>query len=196
MGQLGNRVQHALRAFTARDKKALRLAAETYRENPAFDIETAITEVGVGEAVTSFLEDKGVPGVAERTLIRPPCSQLGPITAAERAALLKTSHIAGKYEAKIDRASAFEALKARADQAALEAAEAEAKEEDMEPVLRDFSTNRRYTGTRVTRSTSRTTRRQTNSFQTDLTNMVMKELTGTTGRRIVRGVLGGLFKGR
>ena len=74
LGQLGNRVQHTLRAFTARDKKALRLAAETYRENPAFNIEKAITEVGVGEAVTSFLEDKGMPGVAEQTLIRPPSS--------------------------------------------------------------------------------------------------------------------------
>ena len=77
LGQLGNRVQHALRAFTARDRKNLRMAAETYRENPAFDTEAAIREVGVGEAVTSMLQKKGVPGIVERTLIRPPGSQLG-----------------------------------------------------------------------------------------------------------------------
>ena len=88
LGQLGNRVQHALRAFTARDRKNLRLAAETYRENPAFDTEAAIREVGVGEAVTSMLQKKGVPGIVERTLIRPPGSQLGPITEAERQAVL------------------------------------------------------------------------------------------------------------
>jgi len=82
LGQLGNRVQHALRAFTARDRRALAMAAETYRDNPRFSIEDAIREVGVGEAVTSFLEKKGIPGMAERTLIRPPSSQLGPITEA------------------------------------------------------------------------------------------------------------------
>ncbi|MEM8980349.1 MAG: helicase HerA-like domain-containing protein [Pseudomonadota bacterium] len=195
LGQLGNRVQHALRAFTARDKKALRQAAETYRENPAFDIEEAIMQVGVGEAVTSFLQPKGVPGMAERTLICPPTSQLGPITKAEREDVIKTSHIAGKYEHVIDRVSAYEALKTRAEAAAKEAEEAEAKEEDMEPMLRDFSTNRRYSGERVTRSTSRRTRKG-QSFGEQMTKMVVKELTGTTGRRIVRGVLGGLFKGR
>ncbi|MEL7260830.1 MAG: helicase HerA-like domain-containing protein [Pseudomonadota bacterium] len=195
LGQLGNRIQHALRAFTAKDRKELRLAAETYRENPRFDTEEAIREVGVGEAVTSMLMKKGVPGIVERTLIRPPSSQLGPITKAERAAHLAASDMSGKYDAPLDRKSAFEILKARADKAASAAAEAEEKAEEMQPVLREFNAARRYSGARVSRSTSKPARRGA-SFGEAMTKMVVKELTGTTGRRIVRGVLGGLFKGR
>ncbi|UYV39174.1 DUF853 domain-containing protein [Rhodobacteraceae bacterium D3-12] len=200
LGQLGNRVQHALRAFTARDRKELRLAAETYRENPAFDIEEAIREVGVGEAVTSMLEKKGVPGVAERTLIRPPSSQLGPIEPGERAAMINASPIAGKYEELLDRKSAYEILAKRAADAAKAAEQAEAKEEEMEMAEREYNAGRRYSGSRVGRSTSKskTTRRarKDESFGEALTRNVMKELTGTTGRRIVRGLFGGLFKGR
>ncbi|APX11516.1 helicase HerA-like domain-containing protein [Tateyamaria omphalii] len=195
LGQLGNRFQHALRAFTAKDRKELRMAAETYRENPRFETEEAIREVGVGEAVTSMLQKKGVPGIVERTLIRPPSSQLGPITAAERKAHLAASDMAGKYDAPLDRKSAFEMLKERADKAAAEAAEAEEKAEEMEPVLREFNAGRRYSGARVSRSSARTTRRGA-SFGEAMTKMVVKELTGTTGRRMVRGILGGLFKGR
>ena len=195
LGQLGNRIQHALRAFTAKDRKQLKLAAETYRENPRFSTEEAIREVGVGEAVTSMLLKKGIPGIVERTLIRPPSSQLGPITRAERAAFLAASDMAGKYDKTLDRTSAFEILRARAEKAATEAAQAEETAEDMEPVLREFNAGRRYNGTRVTRSTSRTTRSST-SFGEAMTRMVVKELTGTTGRRMVRGILGGLFKGR
>ncbi|MBY6119127.1 helicase HerA-like domain-containing protein [Mameliella alba] len=193
LGQLGNRVQHALRAFTARDKRALRLAAETYRENPDFDIEEAIRTVGVGEAVTSFLEAKGAPGIAQRTLIRPPSSQLGPITDAERSAVLAGSEMAGKYDTPVDRESAHEILRARAEAAAKAAEMAEREEEDAE--AREYRAARRYSGTRVSRSTSRPVRRG-KSFGQAMGDMVMKELTGTTGRRIVRGVLGGLFKGR
>lgn len=193
LGQLGNRVQHALRAFTARDKRALRLAAETYRENPDFDIEEAIRTVGVGEAVTSFLEAKGAPGIAQRTLIRPPSSQLGPITDAERSAVLAGSEMAGKYDTPVDRESAHEILRARAEAAAKAAETAEREEEDAE--AREYRAARRYSGTRVSRSTSRPVRRG-KSFGQAMGDMVMKELTGTTGRRIVRGVLGGLFKGR
>ncbi|MEL7127581.1 MAG: helicase HerA-like domain-containing protein, partial [Pseudomonadota bacterium] len=178
-----------------KDRKELRLAAETYRENPRFDTEAAIREVGVGEAVTSMLMKKGVPGIVERTLIRPPSSQLGPITKAERAAHLAASDMSGKYDAPLDRKSAFEILKARADKAASAAAEAEEKAEEMQPVLREFNAARRYSGARVSRSTSKPTRRGA-SFGEAMTKMVVKELTGTTGRRIVRGVLGGLFKGR
>ena len=101
MGQLGNRIQHALRAYTAKDQRALRLAAETYRENPRFSVEQAILEVGVGEAVTSFLEKKGVPGIVKRTLIRPPSSQLGPITAAERKAVISASEFSRKYDTAV-----------------------------------------------------------------------------------------------
>ncbi len=195
LGQLGNRIQHALRAFTAKDRKELRMAAETYRENPRFSTEDAIKEVGVGEAVTSMLQKKGVPGIVERTLIRPPSSQLGPITAAERKAILSASDMAGKYDKVLDRKSAFEILQARADQAAKEAAEAEEKAEELQPVLREFNAARRYTAPRVSRSSARTPRRG-QSFGQAMTKMVVKELTGTTGRRMVRGILGGLFKGR
>jgi DNA helicase HerA-like ATPase len=188
-------VQHALRAFTARDRRALRLAAETYRENPRFDTEQAIREVGVGEAVTSMLQKKGIPGIVERTLIRPPSSQLGPITAAERKALIAGSPLNGKYEDAIDRQSAYEVLKARADKAAADAAAAEEAEEDQDLAQREYSAARRYSGQRVGRSTSRSTRRS-QSFGEALVQNVAKELTGTTGRKIVRGILGGLFKGR
>jgi len=196
LGQLGNRIQHALRAFTAKDRKQLKLAAETYRENPRFDTEAAIREVGVGEAVTSMLLKKGIPGIVERTLIRPPSSQLGPITKAERAAFLGASDMAGKYDETLDRTSAFEMLKARAEKAAAEAEAAEAQAEAAEtPSLREFNAARRYSGKGVTRSTSRP-RRVNPSFGQAMTKMVVKELTGTTGRRMVRGILGGLFKGR
>ncbi|WP_417208710.1 helicase HerA-like domain-containing protein [Antarctobacter sp.] len=196
LGQLGNRIQHALRAFTARDRRALRLAAETYRDNPALDIEEAIRTVGVGEAVTSFLERKGAPGMARRTLIRPPSSQLGPITLAERRAILGASPQAGKYDTPVDRNSAHEILRARAEKAARAAEEAERAEAEAEAQARDHSAGRRYSGTRVSRSTSKPVRRRGKSFGEAMGDMVMKELTGTTGRRIVRGVLGGLFRGR
>ena len=195
LGQLGNRVQHALRAFTARDKKALRLAAETYRPNPAFDTEAAIREVGVGEAVTSMLQKKGVPGIVERTLIRPPSSQLGPISDTERRAIMAASEMAGKYDARMDRHSAFEILTARAEAAAREAEALEAKEEEMELAQREYTAARRYSGSRVGRSTATKSRRG-DSFGEAMSKMVVKELTGTTGRRIVRGILGGLFKAR
>ncbi len=195
LGQLGNRVQHALRAFTARDRKALRMAAETYRENPDFDIESAIREVGVGEAVTSMLQRKGVPGMAQRTLIRPPSSQLGPITAAERGGVMGASDLSGKYDERLDRESAFEMLKERAAKAAAEAEEAERREEEAEAAEREYKAARRYSGTRVSRSSSKSSRKKT-GFGEAVADVVIKELKGTTGRRIVRGILGGLFKGR
>ncbi|MDD9976554.1 MAG: DUF853 family protein [Boseongicola sp.] len=195
LGQLGNRVQHALRAFTAKDRRELKQAAETYRDNPRFSTEDAIREVGVGEAVTSMLERKGAPGIVERTLIRPPSSQLGPISATERKGVIDTSPIAGKYEAAKDRESAFEVLSKRAEEAAKEAEEAERLEEEAEAAEREYRSGRRYKGERVTRSTSKS-RRSSGGFGEALTKVVVKELKGTTGRRIVRGILGGLFKGR
>ncbi|MGR3759411.1 helicase HerA-like domain-containing protein [Roseobacteraceae bacterium NS-SX3] len=196
LGQLGNRIQHALRAFTAKDRKNLKLAAETYRENPRFSTADAIREVGVGEAVTSMLQKKGVPGVVERTLIRPPSSQLGPITGAERAEFLKSSDMAGKYDTALDRRSAYEILTQRAARAAQDAESAEeAAEADQSPAAREYNAGRRYSGTRVSRSSSRV-QRQRDTFGSAMTEAVIKELKGTTGRRIVRGILGSLFKGR
>ncbi|MBE2261042.1 MAG: DUF853 domain-containing protein [Candidatus Accumulibacter sp.] len=111
LGQLGNRVQHALRAFTPRDQKAVRAAAQTLRANPRFDAETAITELGVGEALVSFLDEKGRPNVVERAFVLPPASRMGPQTADERQAVIKASAIYGHYETMIDRESAYEKLR-------------------------------------------------------------------------------------
>lgn len=115
LGQLGNRIQHALRAFTPRDQKAVRAAAETFRANPGLDVEAAITELAVGEALVSLLDEKGRPHPVERALIVPPHSQLGPITPEQRQAIIKQSVLYGHYEAQVDRESAYEKLKGRAE---------------------------------------------------------------------------------
>jgi len=114
LGQLGNRVQHALRAFTPRDQKAVKAAAETMRANPKFSTEAAITELAVGEALVSFLDEKGRPTVVERAYILPPASRIGPITLDERKAAMTASPVAGVYDKDVDRESAYEKLKARA----------------------------------------------------------------------------------
>ena len=124
-GQLGNRVQHALRAFTRRDQRAIRAAAETFRINPSLDTEAVITELRVGEALVSTLDEDGAPTVVQRTLIKPPRSRLGPITPAERASALAASPMAGKYDDPVDRESATEMLRAKADGAAVKAEELE-----------------------------------------------------------------------
>ena len=116
LGQLGNRVQHALRAFTPRDQKAVKAAAQTMRANPKLDVEKVITELAVGEALVSFLDDKGRPGVVERAFIVPPASRIGPLTPAERETVIKGSVIYGHYEQAVDRESAYEKLKGRAAQ--------------------------------------------------------------------------------
>jgi DNA helicase HerA-like ATPase len=118
LGQLGNRVQHALRAFTPRDQKAVKTAAQTLRQNPKIDTEAAITEMGVGEALVSFLDEKGRPSVVERAFILPPASRIGPLSAEERMGTIKNSLLYGHYEKAVDRESAYEKLKARAAQAA------------------------------------------------------------------------------
>ena len=116
LGQLGHRVQHALRAFTPRDQKAVKAAAQTFRQNSAIDVETAITELGVGEALVSFLDEKGRPTIVDRALIYPPQSQLPPLAAGERESIVKQSTIYGHYEKLVDRESAHEMLKSRAPQ--------------------------------------------------------------------------------
>jgi DNA helicase HerA-like ATPase len=113
LAQLGNRVQHALRAFTPRDQKAVKATATTMRQKPGLDIETAITELAVGEALVSFLDAKGRPSVTERVFVLPPGSQLGPITPQQRQALMASSLVAGVYEKVVDRESAYEKLKGR-----------------------------------------------------------------------------------
>jgi len=126
LGQLGNRIQHALRSYTPRDQKAVRAAAQTFRTNPNLDTETVITELGVGEALISFLDQKGRPNIVERTLIRPPFSQIGSIETKERKRIIQSSLVYGFYEQSVDRESAYEMLKRRAEQA-LKAAPASKK---------------------------------------------------------------------
>jgi DNA helicase HerA-like ATPase len=127
LGQLGNRVQHALRAFTPRDQRAVRSAAETFRPNPKFKVEDVISELGVGEALISFLDEKGIPGIVEKARIVPPQSMIGPILPEERNRIVRTSVIYGIYEKQIDRESAFEILQKKF--AAEEAAEIAAEEQ-------------------------------------------------------------------
>ena len=117
LGQLGNRVQHALRAFTPRDQKAVKAAAETMRANPKLDTEKVITELGVGEALVSFLDEKGRPGIVERAYILPPASRIGPATPEERRRVMASSTLAGVYDKAVDRESAYERLKGRVEAA-------------------------------------------------------------------------------
>ena len=182
LGQLGNRIQHALRAFSVRDQKAVRAAAETMRDNAALDEETAITELGVGEALISLLDEKGRPGIVERALIVPPRAQIGPLTATERQQIIANSLVAGHYEKTVDRESAYEMLKSRAEAKQAEAAaNAPAQQSGggglLDGLMGGGSSRRQSTGEALVKSVART---------------VGSEL----GRRLVRGVLGSLLGGR
>ena len=189
LGQLSNRVQHALRAFTAKDQQDLHRAAENYRPNPRFDTETAIKEVGTGEAVTSFLQDKGVPGIVERTLVHPPASQIGAITPDERRATMAASGLSGKYDIAVDRESAFEKLKARAEAAAKEAADAQAAAPQ--------NGSRRYNdGLGGAAPAPRAGGSRGDSLAVTFGKSIVRQLGSSAGRALVRGVLGSIFKSR
>ena len=181
LGQLGNRVQHALRAFTPRDRKAVKAAAETFRANPKLDVATAITELGVGEALVSTLQDRGVPSVVERTLIRPPFSRMGPAKRAERQAVIAESPVAGLYDETIDRKSAHELLAKRAEKAANE----QAKADERAKAERTSSRSSGSSGGRRRQSVAET-----------MAKSVLRSAGRTIGRELVRGLLGSLFKGR
>jgi len=195
LGQLGNRVQHALRAYTPRDQKALRAAAETFRPNPRFDTMDAIRDVGIGEAVISMLENKGVPAVVERTLVRPPSSRLGPISSDERDIVIANSPLKGQYDTPVDRVSAFEKLKEKAQKAA-DAEEKIATEEEVSP--REFSSARRYgSGTAYTRTPAKSAPKRSSRKDSavDAFAKSMARSMGTQiGRKVGRGALGTLFK--
>ncbi len=171
LGQLGNRIQHALRAYTPKEQKAVRAAASSFRENPDFDTEDVITDLGVGEALVSLLDAKGVPGVVGRTMIRPPASRLGPATEAERKAVMKNSPVKDVYDKTIDRESAYEILEEKI-QAAQKAAE---------------------------KQTSKSSRRKKSGRKQD--SMIMKGVKREgryMARRVVysilRGVVGGMMR--
>ena len=200
LGQLGNRVQHALRAFTAKDQKDLRMASDTYRSNPRFATEDAIRDVGTGEAVTSFLELKGIPGIVERTLVRPPSSQLGPIDPATRAALMAASPMHGKYDALVDRDSAYERLRVKSDAAARNAAEtermaAEPQSGDLHLNLDDFKSARRYDSGRDA-APKPAAKPRGDSITTTFAKSFARQLGTRSGQAIIRGVLGSLFGSR
>ncbi|MDQ7262440.1 DUF853 family protein [Paracoccus sp. PS-1] len=203
LGQLGNRVQHALRAFTAKDQKALRLAAQNYRANPDFDTAEAIQAVGTGEAVTSLLEAKGVPGIVQRTLIRPPLSQLGPIPDTERAAINAASPMALKYGTPLDRESAAEILAKRAEAAAASAstgpgAGAGGLDDDLWKMDREHARGRRYdpAARLPAEPKPRARRSNSDSIATTFGKSLARQLGTKTGQALVRGVLGSLFRGK
>ena len=211
LAQLGNRVQHALRAFTPRDQKAVKSAAQTMRQNPQLDIETAITELAVGEALVSFLDEKGRPGVTERVYVLPPASQIGPISTAERQALRDESIVAGVYEKLVDRESAFEAIKGRTQTRMADPATARQKTDAMTKTiatgdaagatgaaapaapaesaggsLLDSLGNLLGGGARRTRA----------SVGEQLFKSAASAVGREVGRQIIRGVLGGIFGGK
>ncbi len=194
LAQLGNRVQHALRAFTPRDQKAVKAAASTMRQNPKLDVEAAITELAVGEALVSFLDEKGRPGMTERLYVLPPASQIGPITPAQRQVLLSESMVAGVYEKQLDRESAYEKIKGRADERlpakaahapatkgnAADAAPAESGGGVLDSLGAIFGG-----GAKRTRA----------SAAEQLFKSAASSVGREVGRQIMRGVLGGIFGG-
>jgi len=203
-GQLGNRVQHALRAFTPRDQKAIRAAAETFRANPDLDVETAITELKVGEALVSLLQADGAPSPVQRTLIKPPCSRVGPLTAKERAVLQSLSPVAGKYDEAVDRHSAEEILSAKAGEAVAAAAEAKAVAEEAKAAAAQAKIEERERIARE-REAARQAReaakpsmaeKAVQSAIRSAASSVGRQVAGSLGRELIRGILGGLFKGR
>jgi DNA helicase HerA-like ATPase len=192
LGQLGNRVQHALRAYTPRDQRAVRTAASTMRQNPAFDTEKAITELGVGEGLVSMLDEKGRPSVVERAWICPPASRIGPITDAERAALMRGSIVAGVYDKTVDRESAFELLKARAESEAAEKAADAAVKARGQPAGRADAGG--ATGGILGDLLGGGGGRRQSTVEA-MAKSAARSIGSTLGRQIVRGILGTLLGG-
>jgi uncharacterized protein len=174
LGQLGNRVQHALRAFTPRDQKAVRAAAETFRASPGLDVERAITELAVGEALVSFLDAAGTPEPVERAFVVPPRSRLSPLTAEERAQVLASSPLRGRYDTLVDRESAYERLGARAA----------AREEVPPPLPRGRAP-----------AAQTTVREQDGEMIGKMAQSAVRAAGTQLGREIMRGILGGIFGG-
>ena len=208
LGQLGNRVQHALRAYTPRDQKAVQAAAETFRPNPDLDTAQVISELGVGEALISFLDEKGRPNMVQRGFIMPPASQIGPITAQEREQVMVNSIVAGVYEKTIDRESAYEKIKGRLVQ---NSAQAAAQKGDTSSKL-----TWGHTSSQSSSATDNTqgslfgglenmlgnilgggngVRRRDNIAET-MVKSAVRTMGSQVGRSIVRGILGSMMKGR
>ena len=188
LGQLGNRVQHALRAFTPRDQKAVKSAAETFRANPAFKVENVITQLAVGEALISFLDDHGAPLPVERALVRPPNSRIGPITADERKKIIESSVIAGHYEKAVDRESAYELLQKRSvATTAGESAQQPATEGE-----KSASTPRIPLG--QPEPPRKGPQRET--VMEAVFKSAARSMGSSAGRQLMRGIMGSLLKGK
>ena len=185
--QLGNRIQHALRAYTPREQRAVKAAASTFRPNPEIDTERAIMDLGVGEALVSLLENKGEPSIVQRTLIRPPGSRLGPVTDQERKALIEKSPIYGKYEDRIERESAAEVLKKRAEEAAAAAAK-EAEREAQEAEKAESGSGGWLGGIFGSGSGKGRSRRQ--SVGEAFTKSLMRSIASALGRALMKIIMG------
>jgi len=192
LGQLGNRVQHALRAFTPRDQKAVKSAAQTMRANPGLDIEKAITELAVGEALVSLLDEKGRPGVTQRVFVIPPGSQIGPITPPQRQALRQGSLVAGVYEKQVDRESAFEKLKGRAAATTDAAEDLKARGKDA-PAEEGGGLLGSLGGILFGTTGPRGGKHE--GLAESMAKSAVRTIGSSVGREIVRGVLGGLLGG-
>ena len=190
LGQLGNRIQHALRAFTPKDFKAVRTAAETFRPNPDLDEEALITQLGVGEALVSVLDEKGRPGIVEQTLICPPESRIGPLDDTERDAVFKSSPVHGVYDQAVDRESAYEILLAKEEK--LE----QRKQKEMEEAkrLREKEEKAKAAQKKANRSSSRKSNRQ--GIGETFLKTLMRTLGSNLGKKLLRGILGSLTGSR
>ncbi len=192
LGQMGNRVQHALRAFTPRDQKAVKAAAQTFRSNPKIDVEKTISELEVGEALVSFLDEKGTPGMVERSLVCPPHGQIGPITPEQRRQLMATSIVAGVYDNVVDRESAYERLQGRAatPQAATQGQSQPASQPQGEP--QPWYSN---LPSLESLGLGGNSGRRGDSLATAMAKSAARTIGSSVGRQIVRGVLGSLLGG-
>jgi DNA helicase HerA-like ATPase len=197
LAQLGNRVQHALRAYTPREQKAVKTAADTFRPNPDFDCAKTISQLGTGEALVSTLEAKGVPSMVQRTLIRPPSSRLGPITPEERRKLILESPVAGQYDEVADRESAFEMLQKKA-KTALDAEETAQREDTggSRWTLPGFGGDEDNATAQTGRRAPAPRRSNRQSVAEAAIKSVVRSVGSAVGRAIVRGILGSLSKGR
>jgi DNA helicase HerA-like ATPase len=201
LGQLGNRVQHALRAFTPRDQRAVRAAAETFRQNPKVDVETEITQLGTGEALVSFLDEKGQPGIVERAFVLPPHSRIGLVTPAERQAIVQGSVIFGHYEKSVDRESAYEMIKARAARAAADAearaqaqAQAEAQARQQAPYGYPEPAGRGRSP--YPQAPKRPAGRSRDTLIEAMAKSAARSVGSNLGRQILRGVFGSILGGK
>ena len=214
LGQMGNRVQHALRAFTPLDQKAVKTAAETFRQNPKINTEEVITQLGVGEALISFLDDKGIPAMVERAFVLPPHGQIGPITPDQRQQIIKDSVLFGHYEQEIDRESAYEVLKGRMQQAApqthTETQTSTQTQTDPPPdktaaiqAKQDAIRRQQEAKAAEAEAKAATAQAKAQAAQRSQTTKVIEGVltsagraaASSVGRQIVRGILGGIFGG-